>query len=232
MASADVIGEMTGSHRSKPSSKRPNRPPASSNPGTIYSKPLDTKNPNSGMGTSFADVPTLLTSPTANPMHWPLIGALRRHSPTTSASDPGQTLRDLNEPILRQEPLDAKKSAKTTAAGTITVLDQRTMVSGQKAVGYIDEASGRSYPLQAAATRIGRLSDNDIVLDSANVSRHHAVIVDTGTSYILNDLRSSNGVHVQHQRIRSAATLHDGDHIRICDHEFTFRIAADAGDGD
>jgi len=53
---------------------------------------------------------------------------------------------------------------------------------------------------------------------------HHAVIVDTGTSYIINDLRSSNGVHVQHQRIRSAATLKDGDHIRICDHEFTFEI--------
>jgi SARP family transcriptional regulator, regulator of embCAB operon len=145
--------------------------------------------------------------------------------------DPGQTLRDLNDRILRQEPLDAKKSAKTTAVGTVTVLDQRTMVPGQTAVAYLDEASGRSYPVQAAATRIGRLSDNDIVLDGANVSRHHAVIVDTGTSYILNDLRSSNGVHVQHQRIRSATTLNDGDHIRICDHEFTFRIAARTKDG-
>ena len=140
--------------------------------------------------------------------------------------DPGQTLRDLNERILRQERLDVKKSAKTTAAGTITVLDQRTMVSGQKVVAYLHDASGHSYPLQSAATRIGRLSDNDIVLDSANVSRHHAVIVDTGTNYIINDLRSSNGVHVQHQRIRAAATLNDGDHIRICDHEFTFQISA------
>ncbi len=140
--------------------------------------------------------------------------------------DPAQTLRDLNERILRQERLDVKKSAKTTAAGTITVLDQRTMVSGQKVVAYLHDASGHSYPLQSAATRIGRLSDNDIVLDSANVSRHHAVIVDTGTNYIINDLRSSNGVHVQHQRIRAAATLNDGDHIRICDHEFTFQISA------
>ncbi|MXI71824.1 hypothetical protein GR255_19680, partial [Mycobacterium tuberculosis] len=31
------------------------------------------------------------------------------------------TLRALNERILRQQPLDAKKSAKTTAAGTVTV---------------------------------------------------------------------------------------------------------------
>jgi DNA-binding SARP family transcriptional activator len=143
--------------------------------------------------------------------------------------DPGPTLRDLNERILRQDQLDVKKSATTTAVGTITVLDQRTMVSGQKVVAYLHGASGRSYPLQSAATRIGRLSDNDIVLDSANVSRHHAVIVDTGTNHIINDLRSSNGVHVQHQRIRAAATLNDGDHIRICDHEFTFQINAGPG---
>jgi SARP family transcriptional regulator, regulator of embCAB operon len=135
----------------------------------------------------------------------------------------------LNERILRQDQLDVKKSATTTAVGTITVLDQRTMVSGQKGVAYLHGASGRSYPLQSAATRIGRLSDNDIVLDSANVSRHHEVIVDTGTNYIINDLRSSNGVHVQHQRIRAAATLNDGDHIRICDHEFTFQINAGPG---
>jgi SARP family transcriptional regulator, regulator of embCAB operon len=137
--------------------------------------------------------------------------------------DPGQTLRDLNERILRQEPMDAKKTAKTTAARTVTVLEQRTRVSEREAVAYLHGAAGRSYPLQATATRIGRLTDNDIVLDSPNVSRHHAVIVDTGTNYIINDL-SSNGVHVRNERIRSAATLNDGDSVRICDHEFTFQI--------
>ncbi|OBF07432.1 regulator [Mycobacterium sp. ACS4054] len=142
--------------------------------------------------------------------------------------DPGPTLRSLNEQILRQEPLDVKRTAKTAAVDTVTVLEQHTMVSGQQAIAYLHEASGRSYPLRAAATRIGRLGDNDIVLDSPKVSRHHAVIVDTGTSFIINDLRSSNGVHVQHERIRSAATLRDGDHVRICDYEFTFQIAADS----
>lgn len=141
--------------------------------------------------------------------------------------DPGLTLRSLNERILRQEPLDAQTSAKTTAAHSMTVLDQRSKITDRSAVAYLQEASGRRYPLEATATRIGRLSDNDIVLDSANVSRHHAVIIDTGTNYIINDLRSSNGVHVRKERIRSAATLNDGDAIQICDHEFTFRIVAD-----
>jgi pSer/pThr/pTyr-binding forkhead associated (FHA) protein len=81
------------------------------------------------------------------------------------------------------------------------------------------------YQLQAAATRIGRLDDNDIVLDDVNVSRHHAVIIDTGTSFVITDLRSANGVDVGDQRIRGTATLADGDRIRICAHQFTFEIA-------
>ncbi|WP_102416921.1 BTAD domain-containing putative transcriptional regulator [Mycobacterium sp. 4858] len=141
--------------------------------------------------------------------------------------DPGPTLRSLNERILRQEPLDVKRSAKTAAVDTVTVLEEHAMTSGQRAIAYLHEASGRSYALREAATRIGRLGDNDIVLDNPKVSRHHAVIVDTGTSFIINDLRSSNGVHVQHERIRSVATLRDGDHVRICDYEFTFQIAGD-----
>jgi pSer/pThr/pTyr-binding forkhead associated (FHA) protein len=56
------------------------------------------------------------------------------------------------------------------------------------------------------------------------VSRHHAVIVDTGTTFVITDVRSANGVEVERRRIRRSATLSDGDHIRICDHEFTFEI--------
>ena len=70
--------------------------------------------------------------------------------------------------------------------------------------------------------------DDDIVLDDPDVSRHHASIVKTGANYVINDLRSANGVHVQHERIRSTATLNDGDHIRIGDHEFTFYTSAEA----
>lgn len=145
--------------------------------------------------------------------------------------DPGVKLRELNDRILRQDPLDAKKNAMTTAAVTITVLEQYSLVAEQKAAAYLHDAAGKRYPL-GAMTRIGRLSDNDIVLDSPKVSRHHAVIVDTGASYIVNDLRSANGVHVQQQRIHATATLRDGDQLRICDHEFTFRITGhDQGEG-
>jgi SARP family transcriptional regulator, regulator of embCAB operon len=139
--------------------------------------------------------------------------------------DPGPTVRALHERILRQESLDVKKSAKTTAVHTGHSIVLRTSVNASSALGSLRSANGRVYPLLAAATRIGRLDDNDIVLDDANVSRHHAVIIDTGTSFVITDLRSANGVDVRGERIRGTATLIDGDRIRICDHEFTFEIA-------
>lgn len=138
--------------------------------------------------------------------------------------DPGPTVRALHEKILRQESLDVKKAAKTTAVHQVNDIDMRTAVNATSAVATLREASGRAYPLVATATRIGRLSDNDIVLDDNNVSRHHAVIIDTGTSFVITDLRSANGIDVRGERIRGTATLGDGDTIRICDHEFTFEI--------
>jgi DNA-binding SARP family transcriptional activator len=138
--------------------------------------------------------------------------------------DPGPTVRALHERVLRQEPLDLKKAARTTAVHNIQAIDIRTSVNASTAAGALRAASGRAYPLSATATRIGRLPDNDIVLDDGNVSRHHAVIIDTGTSFVITDLRSANGVDVRGERIRGTATLGDGDRIRICDHEFTFEI--------
>jgi DNA-binding SARP family transcriptional activator len=138
--------------------------------------------------------------------------------------DPGPTVQALYERILRQEPLDIKRVARTTAIHTASSLDQRTAISGASSVAFLRDASGHEYALIAAATRIGRLPDNDIVLDDPNVSRHHAVIIDTGTSFVVSDLRSANGVDVRGQRIRASVTLADGDHIRICDHEFVFEM--------
>jgi DNA-binding SARP family transcriptional activator len=138
--------------------------------------------------------------------------------------DPGPTVQALYERVLRQEPLDVKRVARTTAIHTASGLDQRTAISGASSVALLRDASGHEYPLVAAATRIGRLPDNDIVLDDPNVSRHHAVIIDTGTSFVVSDLRSANGVDVRGERIRASVALADGDRIRICDHEFVFEM--------
>jgi DNA-binding SARP family transcriptional activator len=146
--------------------------------------------------------------------------------------DPGPSVRKLHGQILRQEPLNVRKAAQTTAVHKSSAIDLRTAVGTQTATAHLravrGPTNGSIHPLLAAATRIGRLSDNDVVLEDASVSRYHAVIIDTGTSYVITDLRSANGVDVEGQRIRGTATLNDGASVRICDHEFVFEISRPA----
>ena len=138
--------------------------------------------------------------------------------------DPGRTVSELHERILRQEPLDAKKTAQTTAKHSVVDLGPDTgTVPGQSAVAELRGEDGQRHRLQAS-TRIGRRPDNDIVLDDDDVSRYHAVIIDTGGSFVISDLRSTNGILVHGRRIRTSATLTDGDDLRIGGHEFTFEI--------
>jgi DNA-binding SARP family transcriptional activator len=138
--------------------------------------------------------------------------------------DPGPTVRGLHGRILRQEVLDVRRAAVTAAAST---LGRRTTATGRAAVARLHALSGQVYPLTGAATRIGRFADNDVVLDDAEVSRHHAVVSDTGTGFVITDLRSANGVHVQDRRIRGSVALADRDRIRICHHEFVFELSTE-----
>ncbi|WP_269475751.1 BTAD domain-containing putative transcriptional regulator [Mycobacterium seoulense] len=140
--------------------------------------------------------------------------------------DPGPTLRSLHQKVLRQEPLDIKQAARATAKRAASAFQWRTGHGRESAVAHLRDAAGRRYALGGTATRIGRLPDNDIVLDDDTVSRFHAVIVDTGNSLVITDLQSANGVEVAGRRIRTSATLADGDRIRICGYEFTFEVGA------
>ena len=135
--------------------------------------------------------------------------------------DPGPVLVTLHGRILRQERLNVKEAAKSAAADTVVAMGQRATVGARNVAGLVC-SSGDTYPLLTAATRIGRLSDNDIVLEDAKVSRHHAVIIDTGSGFVISDLRSANGVEVGGKRIRGSTPLADGDRIRIGLHEFRF----------
>jgi SARP family transcriptional regulator, regulator of embCAB operon len=140
--------------------------------------------------------------------------------------DPTPALRTLQERILRQEPVHLKQAAQETAVHTMTSIDLRGLVGGQSAGARLTAASGQIYPLQLVTTRIGRSPDNDVVLPDPSVSRHHAVIIETGTNFAVVDLRSANGVRVNGERVRAPTNLNDGDHIHLGDQEFTFRRRA------
>jgi DNA-binding SARP family transcriptional activator len=144
--------------------------------------------------------------------------------------DPSPEVCSLHERILRQEPLNVRRVAQTTAVDAVSGINRHKTVNAKSAYARLRDTSGRVHRLRGAATRIGRLADNDIVLEDANVSRHHAVIIDTGASFVITDMKSANGVEVQHQRIRGTVALHDGDSIRICQHQFTFEIQSREAD--
>jgi DNA-binding SARP family transcriptional activator len=86
--------------------------------------------------------------------------------------DPGPTVRALHERILRQEPLDVKHAAKTTAVHAVTNIGVRTSVNALSAQASLRSASGRVYPLQAAATRIGRPTESTWVVSGFAAPRH------------------------------------------------------------
>jgi pSer/pThr/pTyr-binding forkhead associated (FHA) protein len=64
--------------------------------------------------------------------------------------------------------------------------------------------------------RVGRASDNDIVLNDPKVSRNHAELEWSGTGFTLRDLGSVNGTFVNGQRLANASRLlRDGDEILL-----------------
>jgi pSer/pThr/pTyr-binding forkhead associated (FHA) protein len=62
---------------------------------------------------------------------------------------------------------------------------------------------------------IGRDVTNDIVVADAEVSRQHARLKMTKAGLILEDLGSTNGTHVNGERISAPRVLKDGDEIGL-----------------
>lgn len=137
--------------------------------------------------------------------------------------DPGRDLLELEGRILRQESLAVAETALATAAHTVTVLEtlERALAA------QLRDRQGRVFRIGSAGVRIGRMPDNDIVLAQGKVSRHHAIIVDTGMNFVLRDLRSSNGVYVGGNRVVDSVWLVDGDIIRIGDTELELQIVVE-----
>ena len=84
----------------------------------------------------------------------------------------------------------------------------------------------RNFEIDSDVIRIGRLTDVEITLESATVSREHAVIRRSGDRYILEDSGSVNGVLVGGERVTSH-TLSPGDSISIEDYVIVFEPSDD-----
>ncbi|HVG10848.1 MAG TPA: adenylate/guanylate cyclase domain-containing protein [Thermoanaerobaculia bacterium] len=82
---------------------------------------------------------------------------------------------------------------------------------------YVLEGEDHVFPLPpnaASQVRLGRGSDNDVVLSDVSVSRYHAELKHEGGSWYVQDLKSTNGVEVNRVPVQRAP-LHPGDRLGI-----------------
>ena len=83
----------------------------------------------------------------------------------------------------------------------------------------------RTLPLTEKGLRIGRALDNDIVLNHAIVSRHHAQVELRGRDAWVTDLNSRNGIFVNRLRTKQEQ-LGDGDILQVGPFEFNYEDRA------
>ena len=74
--------------------------------------------------------------------------------------------------------------------------------------------AGAALSLDADVTRLGRSTEGDVSLDDITVSRRHAEVIRTGSSYLVRDSGSLNGTYVNNARIEEAP-LTQGDELQI-----------------
>jgi hypothetical protein len=84
--------------------------------------------------------------------------------------------------------------------------------------------AGARYLLDTDVTTVGRHPEADIFFDDVTVSRRHAEITRTGSTFELVDQRSLNGTYVNGERVDRAA-LKNGAEVRIGKFRLNFFIS-------
>ena len=87
------------------------------------------------------------------------------------------------------------------------------------------EGKRRLAKLKSGRNTIGRRTQNDIILNIATVSRHHASIILEGGQYLLNDAGSANGTKVNGVRVKGEIILEHKDVISLGECELILLVA-------
>ncbi|MBI2191797.1 MAG: FHA domain-containing protein [Planctomycetes bacterium] len=70
------------------------------------------------------------------------------------------------------------------------------------------ELQGSEFPVKPGENRIGRVSENEIVIKDRSISRRHAVIRSDHGEFTLEDLESYNGIEIDGERVRQVKLVH------------------------
>ena len=82
--------------------------------------------------------------------------------------------------------------------------------------GQIDDTqSNRQYPMHKFPFTIGRREDSSLPLPVGCISKDHAIIKDTPTGLILEELGSTNGTFVNGEKVQGEITIKENDLIHF-----------------
>lgn len=103
-------------------------------------------------------------------------------------------------------------------------IGQTSATSGAKApvaTLILEFDDNAAFPLTKPVVRIGRAADNDLCIRDLRVSRYHARLTSLPHGICIEDLGSTNGVHVNQTPVQKRI-LQDGDRIAIDTHRIRF----------
>jgi pSer/pThr/pTyr-binding forkhead associated (FHA) protein len=84
------------------------------------------------------------------------------------------------------------------------------------------------YLHEGDTVQLGRDADNNLVIDNAHISRHHAIIVWRENAFEISDLGSINGTRVNGKLISTPVALADDDSICLYKTKLDFNEAKNA----
>jgi pSer/pThr/pTyr-binding forkhead associated (FHA) protein len=100
--------------------------------------------------------------------------------------------------------------------------------AGARLVLLDDSEVSRIFAIRRLDVRIGRGRQNDLILDSPTVSRHHASVRFDGCDYYLVDAGTSNGTWLDGARVIDRARLRPNQEIRMGDQRLRFELEGPA----
>jgi hypothetical protein len=106
---------------------------------------------------------------------------------------------------------------------TVTHITLSKKTTSKPSLEFYSDGGGevRRVTIEQFPFRIGRAETADLRVESVEVSREHAEIVERNGMWLVRDLGSTNGTHVNGKSIKETL-LADGDILRVAETELTF----------
>jgi pSer/pThr/pTyr-binding forkhead associated (FHA) protein len=117
---------------------------------------------------------------------------------------------------------------KTVIAGVETSIDEQSLVSGNRLVGWIVsydlDPAGKDFKIFEGRTKIGRSTVNNIVIDKPEISDEHVLLLNRDNKFIIQDQLSANGTFVNGKKVEERNEVKDNDIIKLGSISFKLKI--------